>query len=126
MRLCITQEGIMFNKMNAEIKAKWIASLRSGQYIQGHKHLCTVVDGTKRWCCLGVLFEVVGVKPVESSEKDFLRYSYKDDYPSSMNIGAKFSNDVGMSLDTADQLITFNDDERRDFNFIANWIDANL
>jgi hypothetical protein len=42
--------------MNAELKAKWIAALRSGDYKQGRSRLATVDGG---YCCLGVLCEVL-------------------------------------------------------------------
>ncbi len=40
--------------MNPEIKAKWVAALRSGQYQQGAEYL----ENDGRYCCLGVLCEV--------------------------------------------------------------------
>lgn len=42
----------MSQKMNPEIKAEWVADLRSGEYKQGRGHLRNA-DGT--FCCLGVL-----------------------------------------------------------------------
>ncbi len=42
--------------MNAEIKAKRVAALRSGKYKQGRHNLKTT-DG--EFCCLGVLCEIV-------------------------------------------------------------------
>lgn len=39
--------------MNPEIKARWVADLRSGLFEQGTSGLC---DGD-RYCCLGVLME---------------------------------------------------------------------
>lgn len=41
--------------MNQEIKAKWIAALRSGQYKQGTGTLRTSND---KFCCLGVLADL--------------------------------------------------------------------
>ena len=40
--------------MNHEIKAKWVAALRSGEYKQGQRYLR--VDDT--FCCLGVLCDL--------------------------------------------------------------------
>ena len=45
--------------MNQEIKAKWIAALRSGKYKQGEGCLN---DGHGGFCCLGVLCDVQGVE----------------------------------------------------------------
>lgn len=41
--------------MNKEIKARWIAALRSGEYRQGRGWLKTEDDS---YCCLGVLCEL--------------------------------------------------------------------
>lgn len=43
--------------MNADIKAKWVAALRSGEYKQGHEHLR--VDDS--YCCLGVLCDLYAI-----------------------------------------------------------------
>lgn len=39
------------NKMNPEVKAKWLEALRSGEYKQGKERL----QAGDRFCCLGVL-----------------------------------------------------------------------
>jgi hypothetical protein len=44
----------MAAKMNQEIKAKWVAALRSGEYKQGQKYL----NGAGGFCCLGVLCDL--------------------------------------------------------------------
>lgn len=42
-------------RMDPEIKARWVAALRSGEYRQGRGALCTPsVDGDL-YCCLGIL-----------------------------------------------------------------------
>lgn len=41
--------------MNPEIKQRWIAALKSGEYVQGFNHLKNN-DGS--FCCLGVLCEL--------------------------------------------------------------------
>lgn len=41
--------------MKQEIKAKWIAGMRSGQYTQGHTYLR---DTDNRYCPLGILCDV--------------------------------------------------------------------
>ena len=40
--------------MNQELKAKWVAALRSGKYTQGQGYLHRVIDGQERFCCFGV------------------------------------------------------------------------
>ena len=41
--------------MNQEVKAQWVAALRSGAYEQGRSHLRSTED---KFCCLGVLCDV--------------------------------------------------------------------
>lgn len=43
--------------MNPDIKAQWVADLRSGEYEQGqaYLHVQKDEDGPERFCCLGVL-----------------------------------------------------------------------
>lgn len=68
--------------MNEEIKAQWLAALRSGGYTQGRGALITRKPGHTAHCCLGVLCEIaadagviersVGVRPgflAEGSEE---------------------------------------------------------
>lgn len=42
--------------MNQEIKAKWVAALRSGQYKQGKECLR---NEENHFCCLGVLCDII-------------------------------------------------------------------
>lgn len=56
-------------KLKPEIKAEWVARLRSGRYAQGIGRLKTVrrVDGkdvTAEYCCLGVLCEIAAEQGV--------------------------------------------------------------
>ena len=46
--------------MNADVKALWVAALRSGDYTQGYSRLA---DGHKR-CCLGVLCDLAKAEGV--------------------------------------------------------------
>lgn len=49
--------------MKQDIKDKWVAALRSGNYKQGTGELRKVKDdGCTYHCCLGVLAEVAGLK----------------------------------------------------------------
>ena len=46
--------------INKKTKDLWIEALRSGDYEQGREALCRVdSSGNARYCCLGVLAEVV-------------------------------------------------------------------
>lgn len=51
---------------NPEIKAKWVAALRSGEYQQ-----CTgaLTNGVGGYCCLGVLREIEPKRAIQGAEK---------------------------------------------------------
>lgn len=44
--------------MNEEVKKKWVAALRSGEYKQGKDQLKTERYGECTYCCLGVLCDL--------------------------------------------------------------------
>lgn len=57
-----------YGSMNPEIKEKWVAALRSGEYKQGRGTLkYTDRDDNAAYCCLGVLCEVAVKEGVLSS-----------------------------------------------------------
>lgn len=61
--------------MNAEIKAQWVAALRSGEYRQGEGMLHHVRDDN--YCCLGVLCDLASKAGVEVYVSvEFNRTSY--------------------------------------------------
>jgi hypothetical protein len=47
------------SKMVPEIKAQWLEALRGGNYQQGKKVLRHGIDGEDRFCCLGVLCDII-------------------------------------------------------------------
>lgn len=56
--------------MDAELKAEWVAALRSGDYKQGYTYLCRP---DRKMCCLGVLADVDG-----QLVDDEMSFSYPD------------------------------------------------
>jgi len=56
-------------KMTPEVKEKWLAALRSGEYEQARNDFMATKDGKTRYCCLAVLTDlaikegVQGVRP---------------------------------------------------------------
>lgn len=55
----------VFHPITKDQKDRWVKALRSGRYKQGGGRLCEVKkDGTKTYCCLGVLESVVTHRPV--------------------------------------------------------------
>lgn len=74
------------SKMNPEIKSKWVAALRSGEYQQTEERLC---DGEGGFCCLGVLSDL-HMKATGNGEwsEDYFRHPgyradgiFKEDVP---------------------------------------------
>ena len=66
--------------MNPEIRARWTAALRSGDYQQGREQLH--YGGT--WCCLGVLCDLAekdGVITSTDSGQGWRSYGGCHDYP---------------------------------------------
>src|SRR3954466_4218538 len=54
-----TDQTTAIGKLRPEVKEKWVAALRSGEYKQGRSYLHSQnPDGEDRFCCLGVLCEL--------------------------------------------------------------------
>jgi hypothetical protein len=49
--------------MQPELKAKWVAALRSGKYVQAHGRLKDMLanEPAVSYCCLGVLCDIQGI-----------------------------------------------------------------
>jgi hypothetical protein len=104
--------------MDAELKAKWIAALRSGDYKKGRVSLRSEEN---RYCCLGVLCEVMNVQvPIVKSGFPLLD-AYGPLYD-------RVKSTVGE--EAMAELWKLNDgvDHRREHSFpeIADYIEANL
>lgn len=85
--------------MNAELKTKWIAALRSGDYPQGRGSMRP--EGG-RYCCLAVMRDGLGVNPFDIHGLDDYRAALIN-----MNDGLK-------------------EEPKRSFTEIADWIEANV
>lgn len=102
--------------MDAEIKAKWTAALRSGNYQQAFGMLR--LDG--RFCCLGVLCDISGIGEWTATEC----FAYPDDttetvLPTSMRLA------YGIS-DAAERWLMEMNDGGASFAEIADYIEVNL
>lgn len=87
--------------MDAELKTKWIAALRSGKYRQGTGQLFK--NSTDEHCCLGVLCRAAGTA-----------VTYQAVHQS------------GVPYETQRRLEDLNDTDKRNFQQIADYIEANL
>jgi hypothetical protein len=99
--------------MNKQLKADWIAALRSGEYKQGQNKM----EDDGYLCCLAVLCRVAGVEyPSDAFDLDHkaLR-GFRDE----CSLG---DNTDGIQA----QLISLNDDKEYGFSKIADWIEVNV
>lgn len=107
--------------MNKAIKRKWVKALRSGLYKQGSGKLRSERDeGDVRYCCLGVLCDILGVENFTGMSVPY----------------QKALDEIGLDYDeheqindnathAANKLANFND-RGRSFNWIASYIERYL
>lgn len=109
--------------MTPELKAKWIAALRSGEYKQTKGRLLRKWRGEDRFCCLGVLCEVMEAPRTTGP-------SMNDQSGPGYDLNGIFHDaELPCSvLSAGDQniLVKLNDSHRRSFAKIADWIEENL
>ncbi len=116
--------------MNKDIKTKWVGALRSGDYYQTKE---TLYDGNG-YCCLGVLCELAVEAGVVELYEGFGEHYYRS------NLDAEDENSIELPLAVQKwagfrsavpnvghkSLITLNDEDGRDFNYIADKIEKYL
>lgn len=130
--------------MDTEIRDKWMAALRSGEYRQGTGALRNSQTG--RYCCLGVLCEIAvkegvippsSVEPDDSSTRSFdgaaamlpmsvikwagMRYEGETRPPDDSNLD-DFEGSGRYGDGRGDTLVEANDSSRMDFEQIADLI----
>ena len=116
--------------MDPELKAKWVAALRSGEYQQGKKTLLNTSNGT--YCSLGVLCRVMGL-PNDTIEKfgelNELYHRPLDDVDEEMpSVAEKCGLDGKMPISGHHEaiLMIMNDDRQLSFSKIADYIEENI
>jgi hypothetical protein len=112
-----------------EVKAKWVTALRSGNYKQGEGRLRSqswigTGWGQPEFCCLGVLCDIL--KPsgwcLNNTEHSFSEgKSRQRNYPNE-----KVMKELGIYPSAMKKLGSLNDDDRLDFNKIADYIEKTL
>lgn len=119
------------DKMNQDIKKKWVAALRSGEYTQGQGSL---KNNKSKYCCLGVLCDVAkkeGLAVVEKYLPFEGVYTFDGDMtflPYSVRHWAQLSTEapyvlVGGGMERLDHL---NDSGDFSFNQLADLIEDSL
>ena len=103
--------------MDPELKAKWVAALRSGEYKQGQG----LLNNNERMCCLGVLCEVMQ-QPKKVSAGGVAQYLFPLVYGSVTFIPEVVCNEIGLGYKNANDLAVYND-TGKSFDFIASNIE---
>lgn len=114
--------------MKPDLKEKWIAALRSGEYVQGRSGY---LYRDKTYCCLGVLAEIDGKLSDEryiagiGTTKGFgsCYGNLPKEYIEEIELKEKYSQE-GSSV--SGKLINMNDLRNFSFDEIADWIEENL
>jgi hypothetical protein len=119
--------------MNPEIKAQWVADLRSGEYEQAKSYLASKGDG---YCCLGVLCEqAVGAGVVNRTDGGDGRFYYGDGSDeegegNDITLPPSVANWAGLEADSPQidgrHLSEMNDDDGKTFAEIADAIETGL
>jgi hypothetical protein len=116
--------------MDAILKAEWVEALRSGRYQQGHG----VLRSGDEYCCLGVLCDVIDsdkwmVYPIvdEDGEPCTPAYDYEtEDGSIDCTIEGALREEIGLHEETVSVLIDMNDNHGKDFQEIADYVEAHL
>lgn len=103
--------------MNKEMKEKWVAALRSGNYKQGYNNL----KKYGCYCCLGVLCDVVGCQWTDCN-----RANYDGHDTNNMTLPANLRIAAGLSEEQESELVDMNDHHKVSFDDIADYIESNL
>ncbi len=115
-----------------EFAEKWIEALRSGEYKQGRDKLATINDANEIcYCCLGVACKLQNIKDTELEQygeiaeltKIDADEDFNNEYTDLLDIGIPY-NLIGTQL--PNELITLNDNEKKSFVEIADWIIENV
>lgn len=111
--------------MKKKIKDKWVAALRSGEYVQGRGQLR---DSENKFCCLGVLCNIHAMENPDFAPTQ----TNKDSYGGEWLVLPKIVEDwAGISYDENDftsEVVDMNDGTHRrrcTFNEIADYIEEN-
>jgi hypothetical protein len=113
--------------MNAELKAKWVEALRSGNYSQGHGLLKRREDdNTAKHCCLGVLCELIDPTKFTPRTNESRTYEYGlHGFSSDITLPPSVQCMTGLDEETCQTLANMNDTGNT-FQDIAAYIQQQL
>ena len=108
--------------LDATIKAQWLAALRSGQYKQTTGVLRAKEDDhNPRYCCLGVLCDVLSSDAWASDE----RYGGDSELFGWRQLRSNQISVPGLTIQEANRLVKLND-EGKSFAEIADYIEEKM
>lgn len=117
--------------MDAKLKEKWIAALRSGEYTQATHTLRKEIEewGSEGYCCLGVLCDILPKGRGEWIDDRFKfnptakqKFATKDNVDSYDLLSEVVLDYVGLDADTQEKLAGLNDGGKS-FKYIASYIE---
>jgi hypothetical protein len=126
-------------KMNPQIKAEWMARLRSGEFEQGKRAL----QKNGKFCCLGVLSEIAADAGVAercsfnsvNGDGDPVVSVRYNDYTGTLSseigrwsglYGLEVPDEAGDPVNVETMLMHMNDHLGKTFPEIADWVEENL
>ena len=119
--------------MDAELKEKWVAALRSGDYPQTRFALNRTKSHDEApvgFCCLGVLCEVAGLpKEADYDNEFFVTYLMLDSNGEQTECAATLSTEQAKIFgieEVAPKLMDMNDSVGKNFDEIADWIEQHV
>jgi hypothetical protein len=109
------------DKLNPELKKKWIDALRSGKYNQGRTYLAK----NNNYCCLGVLADLSG-NLTDEKENGIRFCKTNEESPKGKGwscVSLWAESDILINKEQKSKLIRMNDEENRTFPEIADYIE---
>lgn len=113
--------------MNNEVKAKWIAALRSGEFKQGQRYLAYENEGSIYHCAIGVLCELAhreGIVSRTIDEHGYYYYDNKGSFPPDRVM--EWAGITSFPRINGKAIVFMNDDYGLSFSEIADQIEIGL
>lgn len=131
-----------YPKLVPEVKTAWLKALRSGKYDQtrgGLHHTASAHSSRPEgWCCLGVACDIAEIPMERSGDKyEVESFDGADTMPPTTVIAwmfgiaiTEFEDPYGEGVVEIDRLLSLlakmNDNDRKSFGEIADWVEVNL
>lgn len=110
--------------MKQELKTRWIAALRGGEYQQGKGRLRREESMGDSFCCLGVLCDLVSKDGWHRTDNGSWKFVFGNDFGIGF-LPVPFRQAVDLPQKVTDQCINLNDNGDT-FPVIADYLEANL